>query len=217
MRNGLIFFVGLFAALAFSWAGVVLWPNYQLGRLAPVFDENEGKAFPARTPGVAAQGRLVYEDLGCAACHTQQVRRPDFGSDKARGWGDHQSVARDYIYDTHVQLGDSRLGPDLANVGGRKPPYDSEDLLKLLYTGGDRGLMPRYRFLFEQHSIADRQPSDFALTLRGSLAAPAGEEIVPTPRARALVAYLLSLNHPYEYPEARPVEPPKPAKEGEHK
>lgn len=212
MRNGLLFFVGLFAALAFSWAGVVLWPNYQLGRLAPLFDETEGKAFPQRTPGVGAQGRLVYEDLGCAVCHTQQVRRPGYGADKERGWGDHQSVARDYVYDTRVQLGESRIGPDLANVGGRKAPFDAEDLYKLLYAGA--GSMPSYKFLFEQRAIGDRQPSDYALALQGKLAPPAGVEVLPTPRARALVAYLLSQNHAYEYPEARPVEP---AKEGEAK
>lgn len=213
MRNGLLFFFGLFAALALSWAGVVMWPNYQLRNLAPLFDENESKAFPERTSGVAAQGRIVYDDLGCAVCHTQQVRRPDFGSDKARGWGDRQSVSRDYIYDTRVRLGESRIGPDLANVGGRKTPYDAEDLLKMLYAGSNG--MPAYKFLFELRSTAGREPSDYALNLRGNLAAPAGYQIVPTERAHALVAYLLSLNHPYEYPEARPVEPA--AKEGEHK
>lgn len=211
MRNGLLFFVGLFAALVVSWAGVVLWPNYQLGRLAPLFDENESKAFPLRASGLAAQGEKVFADLGCVACHTQQVRRPGFGADTARGWGERQSVARDYVYQTRVHLGESRVGPDLANAGGRKAPYDAEDFLKLLYTGA--GSMPPYRFLFEQRSIADRQPADGALSLHGHLAPPIGEEIVPTHRARALVAYLLSLKQTYEYPEARPVEP-EPATEG---
>lgn len=215
MRNGLIFFIGLFAALAISWAGVVLWPNYQLGHLAPLFDDAEGKAFPQRTPGIGAEGRFVYEDLGCASCHTQQVRRPSFGSDKERGWGDKQSVARDYIYETRVQLGESRIGPDLANVGGRKTPYDAQDLYKMLYAGV--GAMPPYKFLFEQRAIAGRQPSDYALDLHGALAPAAGYEIVPTPQARSLVAYLLSLNHPYEYPESRPVEPAAAEKEGEKK
>lgn len=214
MRNGVLFFLGLFGALAFSWAGVVLWPNHQLGRLAPVFDENEGKAFPLRVPGVAAQGEKVYAELGCASCHTQQVRRPGFGADKDRGWGEHQSVARDYVYQAQVHLGDSRIGPDLANAGGRKAPYDAEDFLKLLYTGA--GAMPSYRFLFESRSLAGRQPSDGALSLHGNLAPPVGEEVVPTARARALVAYLLSLKQTYEYPEARPVEP-EPAKEAETK
>lgn len=205
MRNGVVFFAGLFAAFALSWAGVVMWPNWQLGRLAPLFDEAEGKAFPQRVSGLAAQGRLVYEDLGCATCHTQQVRRPDFGSDKARGWGDRQSVARDYVYELPVQLGESRVGPDLANVGNRKPAYDAEDLYRLLYSGA--GGMPSYRFLFRSAPLSGRQTSDFAVSLRGAAAPAAGVEVVATPRARALVAYLLSLNHPYEYPEARPVEP----------
>jgi cytochrome c oxidase cbb3-type subunit 2 len=86
--------------------------------------------------------------------------------------------------------------------------------LKLLYTW--TSAMPAYKFLFEQRSVVGRQPSDHALKLRGALAAPEGYEIVPTRRAEVLVAYLLSLNHAYEYPEARPVEPAA-AKEGEHK
>lgn len=214
MRNGLLFFLGLFAAILVSWAGIVLGSNAQLGHLAPYFDENEGKAFPERTPGVAARGLLVYDDLGCAACHTQQVRRPSYGSDKARGWGDRQSVARDYLHQTHVQLGESRIGPDLANVGNRKPPYDAEDFYKLLYTG--QGGMPSYRFLFEDRKVIG-QVSAKALNLVGSLAPAPGHEIVPTHRAEALVSYLLSLNNVYEYPEARPVEPAAAEEKGEHK
>jgi cytochrome c oxidase cbb3-type subunit 2 len=214
MRNGFLFFLGLFAAVALSWAGIVFGSHRQLGTLAPHFDETEGKAFPQRASGVAAQGEAVYDELNCVACHTQQVRRPGFGSDKDRGWGDHQSVARDYIYETRVQLGESRLGPDLANVGARKSPYDAEDLYKLLYTGA--GSMPAYKFLFEQRSTEGRQPSDYALHLTGSLAPAAGTEVVPTAQARALVSYLLGLNQTYEYPEARPVEPAKKG-EGEHK
>jgi cytochrome c oxidase cbb3-type subunit 2 len=213
MRNGLFFFLGLFGALALSWVGLVLWPNYQLGHLKPFVDENEGKAFPERISGLAAQGARVYEDLGCAACHTQQVRRPDFGSDKARGWGDRQSVARDYVHQTRVQLGDSRLGPDLANVGARKPAHDAGDFFRLLYAGTPNH--PAFNFLFTRRSTEGRQSSDQALDLPGTLAAPAGYEIVPSYRARALVAYLLSLNNAYEYPEARPIEPA--AKEGEAK
>jgi cytochrome c oxidase cbb3-type subunit 2 len=213
MRNGLLFFIGLFAALLLSWAGVVLGSHAQLGHLAPYFDENEGKAFPERAPGIAARGQLVYEDLGCASCHTQQVRRPSFGSDKARGWGDRQSVARDYIHQTRVQLGETRLGPDLFNLAARKPPYDAEDLYKLLYTGN--GGMPAYKFLFEDRAVIG-QVSAKALNLTGKLAPGAGRELVPSRRAEALVAYLQSLNNVYEYPEARPVEPAA-AKEGEHK
>ena len=79
-------------------------------------------------------------------------------------------------------------------------------------------ILPSYKFLFEKRALEGRQPSNHALKLRGDLAAPAGFEIVPTPAAQSLVAYLLSQNQAYEYPEARPVAPPaQEKKEGEHK
>jgi len=209
MKNGFTYFLGLFLALALAWTGIVLGSHAQLGRLSPYFDENEGKAFPERMAGIAARGQLVYQDLGCAACHTQQVRRPDFGSDKARGWGDRQSVARDYISQPHVQLGESRIGPDLANFGARPQAVDADRLTQYLYD--QHGGMPSYRFLFDERKITGERS---AKALK--VASPAGTEVVPTHRAEALVAYLQSLNNVYEYPEARPVEPAT-AKEGEHK
>jgi len=209
MKNGFTYFLGLFLALALAWTGIVLGSHAQLGRLSPYFDENEGKAFPERMAGIAARGQLVYQDLGCAACHTQQVRRPDFGSDKARGWGDRQSVARDYISQAHVQLGESRIGPDLANFGARPQAVDADRLTQYLYD--QHGGMPSYRFLFDERKITGERS---AKALK--VASPAGTEVVPTHRADALVAYLQSLNNVYEYPEARPVEPAV-AKEGEHK
>jgi cytochrome c oxidase cbb3-type subunit 2 len=217
MKNGPLFFLGLFVALTLSWAGTVLLANHQLGALAPFYDENESASFPQRLPGVAARGQLVYADLGCASCHTQQVRRPDFGSDKARGWGERQSVARDYIYQARPQIGASRLGPDLTNLGARKPAYDAEDLLKLLYTGvipGTKAVThPPYAFLFDERPIVG-ETSHQALVLTGPQAAPAGTEIVATERAQSLVAFLQSLNNTYDYPESRPM--PVENKAGEH-
>jgi cytochrome c oxidase cbb3-type subunit II len=205
MKNGPLFLFGLFVALALSFGGIVLGSHAQLGRQAPYFDDAEGQAFPQRTAGIAARGQSVYADLGCAACHTQQVRRPDYGSDQARGWGERQSVARDYIYQARPQLGASRLGPDLTNLASRKPAAPTAaGMYQLLYLGA--GTHPSYRFLFEEREI-DGEPSPRALHLTGSFAPPAGHEIVPTERAQSLVAYLLSLNNAYDYPESRPVAP----------
>lgn len=214
MKSNLAFFLGVFAALCVSWAGIVLGSNAELGSLAPFYDDTQSTAFPEWMSGEAARGQLVYRDLGCASCHTQQVRRPGLGSDQARGWGDRQSVARDYIYQPAPQLGASRIGPDLMNIGDRKPTApDKDDLLKLLYAGAEG--MPSYRFLFETRSVgAGAQPSDNALRLTGSLEAPVGSEIVPTERALALVAYLVNCKTPYDYPEAVPLAPPKPGAEG---
>jgi cytochrome c oxidase cbb3-type subunit II len=205
MKNGPLFVVGLFAALTVSWAGMVLGTQAQLGKLTPYFDENEGQSFPQRTSGIATQGQLVYNDLGCAACHTQQVRRPGFGSDQARGWGERQSVARDYIFQIRPQLGSFRHGPDLTNLAVRKPNTpDAASLMKLLYTG--EPMHPPYRFLFDTQKIVGER-SDRALTFAGRFAPASGYEIIPSRRAEALVAYLLSLNASYEYPEAHPAAP----------
>jgi cytochrome c oxidase cbb3-type subunit 2 len=207
MKNGPLFFLGVFAALGFSWAGIVLGSNAQLATLPAFYDSTDSQAFPRRPSGLANQGQLVYRGLNCAACHTQQVRRPDFGSDQARGWGNRQSVARDYIYQNYVQLGEFRIGPDLTNLAGRKPSApDAGDLMNLLYTG--QGAMPAYSFLFENRKIVG-QESSRALKLTGLLRPPAGREIVPTRRAEALVSYLLSLNTFYDYPESKPAPAPK--------
>ncbi len=209
MKSNLVFFLGIFAALGISWAGIVLGSNSQLGGLAPYYDESQATAYPEWFPGEAARGQLVYKDLGCAQCHTQQVRRPGFGSDQERGWGERQSVARDYIYQPFPQLGASRVGPDLTNLADRKPMAPTaEDLLEMLYTGSDG--MPSYRFLFERRHVGvGAQPSDQKLLLTGAAAPAAGWEVVPTSRALALISYLLNSKTTYDYPEALPVVPPK--------
>lgn len=203
MKNGPIFFLGLFTAIAISWAGIVLASHAQLGSLAPYFDEARSQAFPQRLSGIAMRGQLVYADLGCAACHTQQVRRPGFGSDQERGWGERQSVARDYIYEPRPQLGSSRFGPDLTNFGARiaQAADPAGAVYNLLYNGAPTH--PSYKFLFKHEEIVG-QPSNRALQLADENAPARGFQIVPTERAQALVAYLLSLNNDYVYPEARP-------------
>jgi len=218
MKNGPLFLLGLFSALVISFGGIVLGSHAQLGHLTPYFDDTEGQSYPLRTSGIAARGLQVYTDLGCAACHTQQVRRPDYGSDQARGWGERQSVARDYVFQSRPQIGASRFGPDLANYAARKvkTPADKDaaetELYRLLYEGS--GTHPGYKFLFDERKVMG-EPSTNALKL-AEHAAPAGSEIVPTERAQTLAAFLLSLNNTYDYPEARPVIPAKTGPLPEH-
>jgi cytochrome c oxidase cbb3-type subunit II len=211
MKNGPLFLLGLFSAFAISFCAIVLGSHAQIGKLTPYFDETEGQTYPLRAPGLAARGQLVYADLGCAACHTQQVRRPDFGSDKARGWGDRQSVARDYIFQLRPQLGTSRVGPDLANYGARAKKAGGDDaaagIYRLLYNGS--AAHPAYKFLFEEREIAG-EASPLAIKPEGQTVG-AGREIVPTERAQTLVSYLLSSQASYDYPEAKPFVPPAPA------
>ncbi len=214
MKNGFLFFLGLLAAVGLSWGGIVLGSHAQLGKLAPYYDDNDSNlVLPTRLPGVAARGQIVYRDLGCAECHTQQVRAPNYGSDKDRGWGERQSVPRDYIFQSFPQLGSNRIGPDLANLGGRKPAAPStEELYSLLYNG--HGQMPAYKFLFEDRVVSG-EVSARALKLSGASAPAPGHQVVPTERAETLVSYLLSLNNTYDYPEAQPAANEGAKKEGE--
>lgn len=202
MKNGPLFLLGLLVTIAISFVGVVIGSHAQLGNLVPFYDDAEGQAFPQRPSGIAARGQLVYGDLGCASCHTQQVRRPDFGSDQARGWGDRQSVARDYIHQSRPQLGASRLGPDLKNFGARNPVVASElDILNLLFSGSARH--PAYPFLFETRKVAGEFSAGSFLPAGKTL--QSGFELVATERGRSLAAYLLSLTSGYDYPESKPV------------
>lgn len=211
MNNGPLIFLGIFCAIAASWVGIVLANLIQqtdAGATQPYYSEIDGKAFPQPLPGAARQGAQVYQDLGCMYCHSQQVRSEKFGSDIARNWGTRQSVSRDYIYDGRVMLGTMRTGPDLRNVGQRLPDagWHYLHLYNPVITSSDpetgaQSLMPPHPFLFETRKIVGEKSSK-ALNLTGEFAPEAGYEVVPTPRAEALVAYLLSLKTPYDLPEA---------------
>ncbi len=218
MKNGLVIFLGVFATLALSWAGMLLAAHKQIGALPQFKDPVEQTINPAPLSGIADQGRLVYQDLGCATCHTQQVRYAGFGADIERKWGERGSFARDYIREKTVFIGSSRLGPDLRNVAAR--PYASAEFFHgLLYAPESVAPgtnMPAHKFLYEVRSLSGSQPSYKALKLSGKHAPAEGSEVAPTYRAEALVAYLMSLKATYNYPDEEGLNAPAPAKEGGH-
>ena len=119
MKNLNSLLAGIFLAVAFPFGALVISSQVQLGSLGPAPAEEGGPLFPSREPGLAIQGRAVYVSLGCVSCHTQQVRPAGQGSDIARGYGLRASVARDYVLQKPVLLGERRIGPDLANYGAR--------------------------------------------------------------------------------------------------
>jgi len=123
-------FLGIFGTFAFSWAGLVLIPNYQIGHLDPQVDEDGNDPYPAPKSGMADRGRRIYAANGCAYCHSQQMRADYAASDLERTrdsdprkpkWGERRSAPRDYLFEHPVLLGKMRLGPDLANIGKAAP------------------------------------------------------------------------------------------------
>lgn len=133
------------------------------------------------------------------------------GPDLARGWGLRRSVAQDFLYDQPVQLGSVRIGPDLADVGRRRP--DASWQLLHLYAPKSvvkDSAMPPFRYLFETKKIG-AAPSPDALNLPKEFAPADGYEVVPKPDAKKLAAYLLSLHADVPLYDA-PFTPAAPAK-----
>lgn len=118
-------FLGLFGTFAFSWLGLTVIPNAQIGHLNPQADEEGTDVYPMVESGMAARGRHVYVANGCMYCHSQWVRPDYISSDIDRKCGERRSAPRDYVYDRPVLLGKMRIGPDLSNIGKRAPSDDA--------------------------------------------------------------------------------------------
>ena len=117
-------FIGLFGTFAFSWLGLTVVPNAQIGHLNPESDEEGTDIYPMPKSGMVERGRQVYVANGCIYCHSQQIRPDYVSADVERKWGQRRSAPRDYIFDRPVQLGKERMGPDLSNEGKRTPAED---------------------------------------------------------------------------------------------
>jgi cytochrome c oxidase cbb3-type subunit 2 len=203
MNNLAKFTIGIFATLGVSWLAFVVGARSQYGDLEPTAQslEEDGsiptdsELFPRALSGVAQQGAEEYASLGCVACHTQQVRRVETGFDVDRGWGKRPSVPRDYVLQEHVLLGNSRIGPDLANLGLRE--YSDEWLHQHLFEPQSlvpSSLCPPSPFLYSE--IEGGADSDILVTSEDS-----DRFIRPSIRANRLVAYLQALKQDYELPE----------------
>ncbi|GAB4178194.1 MAG: cbb3-type cytochrome c oxidase subunit II [Terrimicrobiaceae bacterium] len=197
-----LLFFGIFLTFASAWAGLVAYPYLRLGRMQPLVDETSGDLLPPPLSGTADAGQRVYAANGCIYCHSQQVRPAYLSTDIKKGLGPRRTVARDYMRSRPAFLGTMRTGPDLTNVGLR---YTAEWQHRHLYEPAEvskGSIMPAFRYLYRMQKIQGR-PSENALKgLTGPYAPQPGYEVVPTPEAEALVAYLLSLRRDYPLPEA---------------
>jgi len=113
------------------------------------------------------QGRQIYMEEGCWHCHTQFVRPV---SNEPLYYGPVSSAA-EYLYEVPQLFGTRRVGPDLWREGGKRTDdWHYAHLYNPRYTV-PWSVMPAFPWLFEKKD----------------------GKIVPTQRARALVAYLQAL------------------------
>lgn len=193
MNFGPFVFIGAFCTMLISWATFVFSPQLQIGSIQPATTVPNGDNYPAYRTGAQKRGLDVYRANNCAACHTQMIRPAGLGPDLTRPehWAlpNRFSVAEDYLYDYPVMLGTQRVGPDLANAGSR---IDQRIVLLKLYNPANlvaNSVMPPYPFLFKKQKIG-RNSSPDALPVK----VEEGYEVVPTDDAKALAAYIASLN-----------------------
>jgi cbb3-type cytochrome oxidase cytochrome c subunit len=114
-------FLGIFGTFAFSWLGLTVIPNWQIGHLSPESDEEGTDIYPQPQSGMVTRGAHVYAANGCVYCHSEQVRADYAANDIERGWGNRRSAPTDYIFQRPVFLGKMRMGQDIANIGARAP------------------------------------------------------------------------------------------------
>lgn len=156
--------------------------------VGPAIDLSRTPAGPGVQPltPLQAEGREVFAGNGCGYCHTQQVR--PIPEDKVFG---RPSAPGDFAYQTPELLGSERTGPDLTNVGNTKP----SDVWQYIHLYDPRAvvpqsIMPNFKFLFR---VVDKAPPGETAVPVPAQFAPRHGVVIPTQKARALVAYLLSL------------------------
>jgi cytochrome c oxidase cbb3-type subunit II len=144
----------------------------------------------------AKEGLKIFVAEGCVGCHTQQVRNIDM--DKM--WGGRPGIAADYAWRERIDvwratpsvLGTERTGPDLTEVGERQPSEDWHYLhLFNPRSVVKESIMPSYQWLFDEKSKVD--DDEKVLNIPTEYRDGRMGKIVPNQRAKALIAYLLSL------------------------
>jgi cytochrome c oxidase cbb3-type subunit 2 len=225
------FILGLSASFGVAWLAIIVVPFVKMRNLAPIelseaTDGATGIFYPKRT-GRVANGALVYAENGCYLCHTQLVRptyagndlyRPDWGGLKAdpdRGDTRRETNAYDFVGEKFAQIGVSRMGPDLSNLGRRvEAEYlaggNAEKwLYGHLYNPRQepqrwKSTCPSSKFMFIERPIVGNPSIDaVAITADGK------KEVVPDSDAKALVSYLLSLKKDHAVPAVLNFAPPK--------
>jgi cytochrome c oxidase cbb3-type subunit 2 len=225
------FIFGLFASFGVAWLAIVVVPFIKMRNLAPIelseaVDGATGIFYPKRT-GRIVNGAEVYAENGCYLCHTQLVRptyagndlyRPDWGGLKAdpdRGDTRRETNAFDFDGERFAQVGVSRMGPDLSNLGRRVESLyaggqsPSQWLYAFLYNPRHsperwKSTCPSFRFLFTEKKITGSRSAD-AVPFAGDETT----EVVPDSDAKALVSYLLSLKKDQAVPAALNFAPAK--------
>lgn len=197
------FLIGLLAAFGFPWVLAVAIPYARMANLTPVeyIEEIDGvSGYYEFARSGRTDGASIYGANGCNQCHTQLIRPSYAGSEIHRtNWAGlpadpgneipdtrRETNPFDYVGEDFAFVGQTRIGPDLSNIAIRARQYSEKEgstptswLMKHLYNPRDIDYLsscPPSRFMFK------------------------GSVDKPKPEAKALVAYLMSMEKNYAIP-----------------
>lgn len=171
----------------------------------------KGVVYPAATAGSKKRGQRVYEQMGCAQCHTQIIRPSYIGVDPyKKGWGSDQqpgamaetraSTGWDYLGEDFAMIGQRRLGPDLANAGYRfKSAADLHLMLFAPRAVKPWSNHPTFASLYDS-VLVEAEPRADALKLPAKVSIQEGHQIVPNSDGKALAEYILGLKRDLPVP-----------------
>lgn len=217
-----VFIVSLSATFGIAWLCVVIVPYFQMRKVEPIMMKGTNDRmvpYITKREGRIADGAAVYASNGCYLCHTQVIRPvyagvdvwrsnwAGFSDDEDRGDTRRETNVYDYEGESYAQIGITRYGSDLSNLGRRAERYAGEVGAEAwLYAHlFDPRLIPErwdskcpsHQYLFKKKEIKGQS---FAAKL--PIKSSPGTQWVPTPEARALVSYLMSLKKDTQVPAA---------------
>lgn len=187
-NHWLLLSVIFFGYIALSW----------IAAIGPaIWVQDHTRALPGAKPmtPIERRGLQVYVSEGCIACHTQQVRplKMDAVWGRPSAPGDYAGVKPLDVWHPYAPavLGSERTGPDLTSIGARQP----SEIWQYLHLYNPRAVspdsvMPAFPWLF--NVVAKPAADAVVVPVPPGYAPPAGT-VVAGDKAKALVAYLLSL------------------------
>ncbi len=217
--------------IAYGISGVNFEPDMraQLGLPAEMDEEQQATVAGARF--AITDGKQEWNDIERKVRRLRDKAGAQFKLQPvAKEWPDvqrgagRQSVSRDFLFDAHAMVGVMRVGPDLSSQGSVIAPLDKNGVpvntleadnkfYKHLYDpqwDGQSSHMPPFRYLFRERTL-----DEDALVSSGEIIIEKGDAlkvaIIPTVKARALLAYMKSLRTDKSLPEAPLVKVPKQA------
>jgi cytochrome c oxidase cbb3-type subunit 2 len=220
------FLIGILCCFTLPWLLIIVIPFVGMEGVEAVrFNEDDDgreEVYVPRRAGRVTDGAKVYAANGCYVCHTQLIRPTYAGTDVWRkDWAGMKATQKypvdtrretsvfDYTGEDFAQIGLTRTGPDLSNVGRRIERYvDGRAttpemwVFKHLYnprglkegydpkrkTMSDWSTCPAQRFMFREVKLLGQGTAD-ALPVK----TPGDTQLLPKQDARALASYLLSL------------------------